>query len=301
MASKEVLIIEDDPKFRTLVKLQLKVDGYSFIEADSVERGLEICKERPSLRVVLLDLEFPDGNGKSFLEGLGSNLSKYRIIVLTAHEEYLAAKLAGDFEIFRYLPKPARIMESLRFTVSQAFKDIEREQLDALAILHGITPAISDLIAKGESETLEFKTSARWDIRNNKINKELEKVIIKTVASFLNSEKGGRLLIGVDDNGNVVGLEADYQTLQRKDLDGYENYLTNLLLGALGKDLSLSLAITFHKTGNEQICEILARPAPRAVFVSDDKGEHLFVRTGNSTRALSAREAIEYSKVRWKV
>src|SRR6185369_14761044 len=130
---------------------------------------------------------------------------------------------------------------------------------DAFAAMHGtdVTPTISELIAKGEGETLEFKTSARWDTRNNKINKELEKVIIRTVASFLNSEKGGRLLIGVDDDGNVVGLEADYQTLQRKDVDGYENYLTNLLLGALGKDLSLSLAITFHKTEAGDVCEIL--------------------------------------------
>ena len=164
-----------------------------------------------------------------------------------------------------------------------------------------ITQTISDLIAKGESENLEFKASARWDTRQNKINKELEKVIVKTVASFLNSEKGGRLLIGVDDQGSVVGVKDDYQTLQRKDLDGYESYLTNLLLGEFGKDLSLSLAITFHKTEQGEVCEILARPAARAVFVSDEKGgEHLYVRTGNSTRLLSTREAIDYSKVRWK-
>jgi signal transduction histidine kinase/CheY-like chemotaxis protein len=79
--------------------------------------------------VILLDLDIPGGSGKEFLRRLGKNLAKYRIIVLTAHEEFLAAELAREFQVFRYLHKPSRLMESLRFTVSQAFNDLERTQL----------------------------------------------------------------------------------------------------------------------------------------------------------------------------
>ena len=159
MPSKEVLIVEDDPKFRNSMRLQLMEDGYSFVEADSVDRGLEICRQRPSLKVVLLDLEFPEGDqdGREFLKGLGSDLPKYRIIVLTAHEEYMGAELAQKSHIFRYLHKPARLMESLRFTVSQAFNDIEREQLkDKNLILNKIQQQIN----KDILETREALDSA---------------------------------------------------------------------------------------------------------------------------------------------
>jgi hypothetical protein len=54
-------------------------------------------------------------------------------------------------------------------------------------------PEIIDLISQGESSQLEFKSSARWDLRENKKNKAMEQIILKTVAAFLNSQ-GGTLL-----------------------------------------------------------------------------------------------------------
>jgi hypothetical protein len=63
-----------------------------------------------------------------------------------------------------------------------------------------VTVDIDGLVARGESDLVEFKSSARWDYREQKVNKALEHVIVKTLASFLNG-KGGTLLIGVDDAG----------------------------------------------------------------------------------------------------
>jgi CheY-like chemotaxis protein len=109
--------------------LILAGDGYSFVEASSIESGLEAITGREGPHVVLLDLQLPDGNGREFIERLGKDTANYRIIVLTAHEHYLAAELAQELQIFRYLHKAEKIYESLRFTVSEAFKDIELEQL----------------------------------------------------------------------------------------------------------------------------------------------------------------------------
>ena len=50
----------------------------------------------------------------------------------------------------------------------------------------------------------------------------MEKVISKTIAAFVNSE-GDTLFIGVDDDGNVVGLENDYQLLKKKNIYGFEH------------------------------------------------------------------------------
>lgn len=87
---------------------------------------------------------------------------------------------------------------------------------------------IEEVIAEGESSELEFKFSLRWDRKENRINKTLESVVIKTVAAFANSQ-GGSLLIGVNDDGSISGLEADYLSLKGANPDKFELHLRDLL------------------------------------------------------------------------
>ena len=158
---------------------------------------------------------------------------------------------------------------------------------------------ITELLAQGEGPRVEFKLSARWDLKENKKNGELEKVIVKTVAGFLNSD-GGTLLIGVDDGATVIGLQHDYQTVHKKDRDGYELFLHDLLLNNVGKDLTPQLGITFHSLDGKDLCRVAIQPSPRPVFIKEGQFEHLYIRTGNSTRLLTTKEAIDYCKARWK-
>ena len=180
----------------------------------------------------------------------------------------------------------------------------------ALEAYHVLGPSPDDaeivsLIKRGESAELEFKSSARWDIRENKKNKEMELIIVKTVAALLNSD-GGTLLIGVDDAGTAIGLTHDLQTLgDKKNLDGYELFLTDLLLNAYGKDVSAFLRITFHQVQGRDICKIRVKPSTKPVWIegkdnAGQKSELLYIRTNNSSRALSTREALEYASHRWK-
>ncbi len=159
---------------------------------------------------------------------------------------------------------------------------------------------IAELIRGGESAMVEFKSSARWDVKQNIQNKVMELVIVKTVAAFLNST-GGTLLIGVDDDGKPLGLANDFKTLgKRQNRDGFENWLTNLLLEHFGKDASAFISITFHNMAGADVCRVVAKPAAKPCYVQDGQAEHLFVRTGNATRQLTTREAVEYCKHRWK-
>jgi predicted HTH transcriptional regulator len=159
---------------------------------------------------------------------------------------------------------------------------------------------LAALLQQGESAKLEFKSSARWDKRLNRLNHDLESVVVKTVCAFLNSEGGGTLLLGVDDSGTVVGLQEDYKTLKKQNRDGYENFLTTLLLGAYGKDVSPHLRIDFHDVDGHDVCRISVTLAARPVFFSDGSGEHFYIRAGNSTRLLTSREVLEYCRTRWK-
>ena len=66
-----------------------------------------------------------------------------------------------------------------------------------------------ELIQRGESKTLEFKSTLRWNLEEDrKDDKLVTHSTLKTIAAFLNTE-GGDLLIGVADDGSIVGIERD--------------------------------------------------------------------------------------------
>ena len=69
------------------------------------------------------------------------------------------------------------------------------------------------LEASDEGRLVEFKSTARWNVREERKDKAMEHVIAKTVAGFLNGQ-GGTLLIGVNDDGHPIGLDQDFQLVK---------------------------------------------------------------------------------------
>ncbi|MBZ5618981.1 MAG: ATP-binding protein [Acidobacteriia bacterium] len=153
----------------------------------------------------------------------------------------------------------------------------------------------------GESSTVEFKSSVRWDMRENRLNEPLKYSVIKTVAAFLNSN-GGTLLIGVDDERKVVGLKGDSGQFKKSDSrDAFENWLTTQFIEQFGKTASRLYSLTFHKVDAQDVCRIEVQPSPSPVYVAEKGGKpvQLYIRTGNASRAVDTREIIEYSRHRW--
>lgn len=157
---------------------------------------------------------------------------------------------------------------------------------------------LETLIERGESATLEFKSSFRWDLRENKVNRALEGVILKTLAGYMNGN-GGTLLIGVADDGSIVGLDQDYQTLKKQDRDGFEQALMTAIATKIGGDACRSVQIVFHSIDNKDVCRVIVAPASRPVYVKEGEAPKLYVRTGALTRELNVQEAINYTSARW--
>ena len=106
---------------------------------------------------------------------------------------------------------------------------------------------VRHLMAGGESKRLEFKSSLRWDTAKKAVNKNLEGVVVKSLAGFLNTE-GGTLLIGVDDGGSAIGLAGDYGSLKGRSPDAFELHLQNVVARDLGEAMSASyLTVNFHE------------------------------------------------------
>lgn len=158
---------------------------------------------------------------------------------------------------------------------------------------------IVELISKGEHDQLEFKSSFRWDARENRINKNLEKSIMKTVAAFLNS-RGGHLIIGIDDTKNVLGLDPDYATLNRSDADGFENHFSHVFNSMIGAEFRQFVRTEWPKLNGKDCCLIAVSPAPKPAYLKTDNSEEFFIRTGNGTTSLKFSEADHYIGSHWK-
>lgn len=288
MNRERILVVDDRLNWRETIEMILG-DEYDVVLAGTPDEArAQVGSSYFSL--VILDQQLSsDVTGIELLAEMRRNDRKLRAIILTKYADLREAVDSIRGGALDYVSKDEKPLDDvLRRQVARAIATGEAED------------DITTQIQRGESAELEFKSSARWDLRQNKMNREIEHVVVKTVAAFLNSRDGGTLLIGVDDSGTPIGLAHDYQTLKKQNRDGFEVFLVNLLLDAFGKDVMALLRIDFHQLGGHDVCRVSAKPSGKPVYVKEgNAGEQLYIRTGNATRQLSVREGIEYSKLRW--
>lgn len=153
-----------------------------------------------------------------------------------------------------------------------------------------------ELVKLGENDHLEFKSSFRWDYQLSVVNKELEGVIAKSIAAFSNA-RGGTLLIGVDDDGNVLGLEKDINTLKRKDLDFFENTLRTFLNKSFTVSfVTQNLEVKFPVIDQKAICRINVTASQDPVFIeiakNSKKSERFYLRSGNTSQEITSLSEI---------
>lgn len=157
---------------------------------------------------------------------------------------------------------------------------------------------IEDLIEMGENKHMEFKATLRYDLATMNVNKKLEDVILKAIAAFANGD-GGMLIIGVRDDGEILGLENDYDSLEGTK-DEFELHLRNLLNKAYGKKFAANyIDISFPIVKGKEICaiKINASHLPLYTLVVDKNGassEKFYIRSGNSSQELAISEVSEF-------
>ena len=156
---------------------------------------------------------------------------------------------------------------------------------------------ISDLIILGESYSLEFKSTLQWDVVQNRQNNDLRLSALKTVAAFLNSQ-GGTLVIGVEDDGTVLGLGNDLK-LVNGSKDKFEQLLTRLVSDWIGMNVAPLYRVRFESIGEREVCIVDVERSPEPTFLKTEKGKLFFIRVGNTTRALDHEETLRYVETNW--
>jgi hypothetical protein len=184
--------------------------------------------------------------------------------------------------------------------VSQVVKD---KTLEAFRIFapHPENSQLVELIKHGENNYLEFKVAACWNAKTGKKDDTMKLNITEGVTAFLNSNDGGALLIGVENNGTIAGLAADHQhaNQQKQDRDGYERFLVDLIRNNCNlTHVSTYCEISFHNLHGNDVCRIAVKPSSEPIYHNRQKD--FIVRDGGGKKKLNPQETVEYIRKRWK-
>jgi hypothetical protein len=158
-----------------------------------------------------------------------------------------------------------------------------------------------ELIQRGESKTLEFKSTLRWNLRENRQDdKGMTHAVLKTVAAFLNTE-GGDLLIGVAGDGSIVGIEKD----QLDSDDKFMRHLAQVVRNSLGDRAGTCIDPKTQIVQGKTVCVVSCQRSPEPVFLSwkgveTASGGDFFVRSGPGTVKLPPNSAQEYIRTRFR-
>lgn len=154
--------------------------------------------------------------------------------------------------------------------------------------------SIGDLVSQGEDTTTEFKGTLRTNLHTGEKDPRMEMGVLKTIAAFINT-RGGMLVIGVLDDGNPVGLEADKFESDDKML----LHLDNMIKDRIGAQNTLHIRPRFDDYREKRVLTVECKVGNAPVFVKDGVVERFFVRAGASTTELSASQMHEFVKQRF--
>lgn len=151
------------------------------------------------------------------------------------------------------------------------------------------------LIRNHENQTTELKSSFNTDLKTGqKKSPQIRHAAVKTVAGFMNSI-GGHLLIGVDDDQNILGIDGDLKDFSE---DKFERGFMDVLQAALEPFDPSIVNTSFHEIDGKVLFLVEVRKSKVVpVYVNMPiihPDPQIFLRRGAASIALSPKEAVEF-------
>ncbi|MGD0460795.1 MAG: RNA-binding domain-containing protein [Terriglobia bacterium] len=153
---------------------------------------------------------------------------------------------------------------------------------------------LQSLIARGESAKQEFKSTLRRNLHTGQNDVKMEDSVLKTIAAFCNTE-GGVLLIGVENKGNILGIEED----GFPNADNFLLHLGNLVRDHLKPPPLGNVKHRILRYSGRSVCVVECAPTDREVWLYPRSGTDrpdLCIRVGPSSKALQGPEITDYCR-----
>ncbi|MEF8832756.1 MAG: RNA-binding domain-containing protein, partial [Candidatus Thermoplasmatota archaeon] len=180
------------------------------------------------------------------------------------------------------------------------FEDELREKLEGIPFNVMDSRAqdtnIQLLIEDGEGQNLEFKSTFKTDIENKgKPTRVIQYQSIRAINSFLNTLDGGKLLIGVSDDGSIFGLEEDYRTFSKDDKrEPFKRAVYDKISKFMEEKFNEFIDVSFFTVDGKDICMVEVEHADSPAFTEFEGDEEFYVRRGNRTVPLSPKKQTSY-------
>ena len=191
---------------------------------------------------------------------------------------------------FFYIRKGKNIMSA--FVVK--FLEKNRRFFKTKDSLEKSSELIDNVVRRGESEKLEFKSTLRTNLHTGEFDKKIEHAVLKTIVAYLNS-RGGSLLVGVSDKGEILGLEKD----KFVDNDNLKLYLTNIIKHQVGSQFLPFIDFELFPYKDKHVLKIDCKSSNKRVFLREGREEEFYIRNGPTSTKLGGNELIDYVKYRF--
>lgn len=296
------VLIVDDTETNIDILMEAIGDDYDVSIAMDGESALEIIEEDlPDL--ILLDIMMPGMDGYEVCQQIKSNpKTRETIIIFISALQETDQKIQGlSIGAVDYITKPFDI-EEVKARVKRQLELCKEKQMlikqnqvlmqrDASQAnqKEGEPNRLQQLISGGEGELVEFKSTLRWNLNQDKKDFGIEMVWLKTIVAFLNSN-GGTLVVGVDDEGSVMGYGKD----QFENEDKYLLHVNNRIQQNIGLEYASCIRYRLEPIEQTKVLIVECTPSEEPAFLINGNNESFFVRIGPGSRKLSLRQTLAY-------
>ena len=295
-----VLVVDDTPTNIRLLNGMLS-QQYKVKAATNGEKALKIARTEPHPDIILLDVMMPGIDGYEVCRQLKNDplTSPIPVIFITAKneiedEQQGFALGAADYIIKPFNPSIVEARISTHLAIYDESRKLRSENQELKEQASGgfrnySEPELCAILQIGEGDHVEFKSTLRWNLHTEKADKKIENACLKTVGAFLNSNSGV-LFIGVDDEGNTLGLQQDRFANEDKAL----LHWNSLIKAHLGVEFMPLIRSRFHTVLKQRILVVQCLRSSKPAFFRRENEESFFARTGNGTHQLKPSEVLAY-------
>ena len=185
-----------------------------------------------------------------------------------------------------------------------AFKPISSEsqaakldQIYAATLSLRSNEDLFSLLRYGEGEKIEFKETYSFDVRTKQKNKELIHECMKTIAGFMNFN-GGTLLVGINDSGEVTGLNNEIEKLWKGTRDSFFKNFVDTIKNTLGSKFAELITFSWPEKDDMIVFKVGCKKSEEIVYCNEGAKQIIYRRFGPRTEKLEGQALVAFAETK---